>query len=409
MTGRVDAFLVSLALAGANGASYLLTVAAARLLAPETFGELSTLLAILVIGVVPAMALQTVVALRTAAPHDRASTPGVLTAVTARLCLITTVLGAVAAVPLSQALHLRTATSIGWVVTALLPLTTLGLFHGLLQGTHRFRTLAVLVALEGAGKVGATLLGLIVWRTSSGALFGTALGSTLVAATGWFLCGRPRPTTVIPGPTADVAHAVPAVSGLVLLVNLDLILARHVLPSADVGVYAVGAVVTKIAYWLPQAVGVIVLPRLADSTRRRRALRTATIICLALNLPVIAATALAGPLGTRIIGGPAYTDAPLPLWMFALVGTLLAVTQLLLFARIADRDRVATVVMWTAVVTESILVLTLLRQSATQVVTAALITVTTLALAGFALEHHRRPRPGAADPIPDQLTSGGPF
>ena len=61
-------------------------------------------------------------------------------------------------------------------------------------------------------------------------------------------------------------HASQAMLALVLLVNLDLVLARHQL-AAQAGGYAVGAVVTKIAYWLPQAVGVLVLPRMADAGR----------------------------------------------------------------------------------------------------------------------------------------------
>ncbi len=63
---RVSALLVSAGVAGTQLASYLLNVIAARLLVPAAFGELGSLLAVLVIGSVPAMGMQTVTALRVA-------------------------------------------------------------------------------------------------------------------------------------------------------------------------------------------------------------------------------------------------------------------------------------------------------------------------------------------------------
>jgi len=62
------------------------------------------------------------------------------------------------------------------------------------------------------------------------------------------------------------------------LLNLDVLLARQALPAALSGVYAVALVLNKIAYWLPQAVGVIALPRLADAANRRRVVRTALLV-----------------------------------------------------------------------------------------------------------------------------------
>ncbi|MEN3305499.1 MAG: hypothetical protein V7603_1701 [Micromonosporaceae bacterium] len=65
---HLAAMLVSVALFGSNAASYVFTVLAARVLAPGAFGELSSLLAVLLVGMVPALAAQTAVALRTAGP-----------------------------------------------------------------------------------------------------------------------------------------------------------------------------------------------------------------------------------------------------------------------------------------------------------------------------------------------------
>ena len=57
--------------------------------------------------------------------------------------------------------------------------------------------------------------------------------------------------------------------GFVLLLNLDVLLARHHLTAAQAGEYAVAAIFAKVAFWLPQGVGVVLLPRLADAGHRR--------------------------------------------------------------------------------------------------------------------------------------------
>ncbi|OXM67622.1 lipopolysaccharide biosynthesis protein [Amycolatopsis vastitatis] len=384
---RVAAILVSLALAGNNAASYVLSLVAARILAPGAFGELSSLLAVLVIGVVPAMGLQTVVALRVA--RSPSLSQGSLFA----LGLVTSGIVATAALTLSPLLvlllHLGSLTPALLVTAALGPLTLLGLFHGLLQGSHRFATLAGLIALEGAGKVGGSLVGLVVSHSTAGALAGTAIGSLVVVVAGWQICGRPRPRWA-DRHGGEVLHTAQAMLALVLLVNLDLVLARHTLPAGSAGEYALGAIVTKIAYWLPQAVGVLVLPRFAASSGRRRVLPLALAVCAFLDAFVLLVSLVLGPSLLALIGGARYAGSTMPVWPFALAGSMLALVQILLYARLADGDRRVTVLMWTAVAVEALLITTWLHGSATQVVTAAACTAGGLALAGAILE--LRPR-----------------
>jgi hypothetical protein len=383
---RVAAILVSLALAGNNAASYVLSLAAARILAPGAFGELSSLLAVLVIGVVPAMGLQTVVALRVARSPQHT---GSLFA----LGLVTSGIVAAAALTLSPLLvlllHLGSLGPALLVTAALGPLTLLGMFHGLLQGGHRFATLAGLIALEGAGKVGGSLAGLLVSGTTTGALAGTAIGSLAVVVAGWQICGRPRPRWS-DRHGGEVLHTAQAMLALVLLVNLDLVLARHTLTASEAGEYALGAIVTKIAYWLPQAVGVLVLPRFAVSSGRRRVLPVALAVCAALDSVVLLVSLVLGPSLLALIGGPRYAGSTMPVWPFALAGSMLALVQILLYARLADGDRRVTVLMWAAVGAEALLITAWLHASAAQVVAVAAGCAGAPAVAGIVLELRSR-------------------
>jgi hypothetical protein len=380
---RVSAILVSLALAVNNAGSYALSLIAARILAPSAFGELSSLLAVLVIGVVPAMGLQTVVALRVA---RKAQSPGPLMALGLTTTAVVAGAGLVLTPVLVLVLHLDSSTPALLLAATLGPLTLLGLFHGLLQGSKRFATLAGLISLEGAGKVGGTVVGLLLTGSATGALTGTAIGSFVVVVTSWVICGKPRPAR---GERAgEVLHAAQAMLALVLLVNLDLVLARHTLPAAEAGEYALGAIVTKIAYWLPQAVGVLVLPRLAHGSRR--VLPVALAVCAALDAVVVLVCLVLGPRLLVIIGGAGYAGSTMAVWPFALTGSMLALVQILLFARLADGDRRVTVLMWAAVVVEIVLVTAWLHTSVAQVVTVSMGCVGALALSGAVVEIRSR-------------------
>lgn len=379
---RGQALAVTAGVMASNASGYLLTVVAARLLEPSAFGELGALLALLLVGAVPAMGVQTVVALRVAGHPDEPRGPlvGVGLVVAA---VVTTLAGA--AVPVAAGvLRVDDVLAVVWLACAIGPLTLNGLWHGLLQGRERFAVFGAFVATEAALRVGGALAGLVLARSTTGALGGVAVGTAVAAVVGWVVCGRPVPTRFTFARARETGQAVQALLAMVVLVNLDLVLARHVLPGAS-GEYAVGAVVAKIAYWLPNAVAVMVLPRLTGAGRRR-ALTVALAVCAALDGVVVTGTVLFGPHVLRLIGGQSYASSVLPLWPFAVVGSMLALAQILLFARIAGHDGRATVLTWLAVVVQTALVLWWLNDSPLQVVSAAVVATGSLVVAGVAVE-----------------------
>ncbi|MBB5802745.1 O-antigen/teichoic acid export membrane protein [Saccharothrix ecbatanensis] len=394
---RGQALAVTAGVMASNASGYLLTVVAARALAPAAFGELGALLAVLLVGAVPAMGVQTVVALRVAGHPGECRAP--LIGLGLAVASVVAVLAGVAVPVIVGVLRVGDVLAVVWLACAVGPLTVNGLWHGLLQGRQRFAVFGAFVAAEAGLRVGGALVGLVISRSTTGALAGVAVGTAVSAVVGWVVCGRPRPARFPLVRLREAGHAVQALLAMVVLVNLDLVLARHVLPVSS-GEYAVGAVLTKIAYWLPNAIAIMILPRLASAgaraghhTGRGRAVVGALAVCAALDGVVVVGSVLFGSQAMRLIGGQSYVYSVLALWPFAVVGSLLSLAQILLFARIAGHDRRATLLTWLAVAVETGLVLLWLNDSPLEVVSAAVVATGLLVLAGAAVEvqiRHRR-------------------
>ncbi|WP_033442481.1 hypothetical protein [Saccharothrix sp. NRRL B-16314] len=379
---RGQALAVTAGVMASNASGYLLTVVAARALLPAAFGELGALMAVLLVGAVPAMGVQTVVALRVAGHPDDSRAP--LVGLGLAVASVVAVLAGIAVPVVVGVLRVDDVLAVVWLACAIGPLTLNGLWHGLLQGRRRFAVFGAFVATEAGLRVGGALAGLVISRSTTGTVAGVAAGTAVSAVVGWVVCGRPLPARFPLARLREIGHAVQALLAMVVLVNLDLVLARHALPVAS-GEYAVGAVLTKIAYWLPNAVAVMVLPRLAGAGRGR-AVGGALAVCAALDGVVVLGAVLFGPQALLLIGGQSYAFSVLSLWPFAVVGSLLSLAQILLFARIAGHDRRATLLTWLAVAVETGLVLLWLNDSPLEVVSAAVVATGLLVLAGAAVE-----------------------
>lgn len=394
------AALVSLAFLGANALAYVFTVLAARLLVPAAFGELAALLSVLLVGSVPATGLQTAAALYLgAAGNGRTSALARLHAATVLTALVVVATGALAAAPLTALLHLSDPAAVAWLVALLLPSTLISGYQGMLQGTGRFGRLAGVNAAFGLAKLVGGTAGLLIGETPTAALAGMTVAAFAAAAAGWAGCGRPGLSRGLRAPLTAALRASGALLGFVLLLNLDLLLARHHLAAADAGEYAVGAIVAKVAFWLPQGVGVVLLPRLAEEAHRRQLLPAALALVAAAGAVLTLATAALGSYALPLIGGSAYGDAlGAATWLFACLGTLLAVAQLLVYSGIAASDRTAVGAVWAAIVIEGAAVQLLSATGALSVVTIAVTALgTALVLVGVGLLRFRQGRPAPTE------------
>jgi O-antigen/teichoic acid export membrane protein len=395
------AFLVvAPAMAAANALNYAFNLVMSRLLGPADYGALGALLALVLVGTVPGVALQAVVARHTTLAGEAVGR--LWSRVLAAVVAVGAVLGLLtmlASPAVAALLHLPSLGPCLWLAAALLPLPLLSAVQGMLQGREWFGALAAVLLVAAAGRL-AVGVGLVEGGLGvSGALAATAIGSAvavLVAvlrlraqggwerprAVGWRWPGTGASAAAFGG---EVAAAAAGVLGLLLLANVDVLLARHFLSAEASGLYAAGAVLTKIAFWAPQFVVTLVFPRLVTAADRRRLLGRSAAVVAAVGAPLVVAAALAPGLAARLSFGEAYLDVGPTLPLFAALGTGLALVQLVLFTGMATADRGMYRLPLAAVAAEAALVALFLHGSVAEIVGASLAVVAVLLATGFAL------------------------
>ena len=353
-------------MAVANAGNYGFNLVMAFLLGPEAYGALAALLALVLVGSVPGLALLAVLA-----------GPGLV-----------------------LFLHLDGAAPVLWLAVALAPTPLLFAVQGLLQGRERFGALAAVMVAGAAVKLATGLALVAAGLGVDGAMAGVAAGALLAALAGLRLAtpasaaGGRRGRGPRAGWWGEVGAATTGLLGLLLLANLDVLLARHYLDRAAAGRYALGAVVAKVAFWAPQFLVTVIFPRLAGGADPRRLLGASALVIGGFGGLLAAGLAGADRVGLAVpVLGSGYAGLGPLLPVFAALGTGLALVQLLLFEGIATRDRGMGRAVVAALVGEVALVAGLLHGSPGQVAGAALAVVTALAATGWWLLHRRLARP----------------
>ena len=337
----VSGAAVAAAGAATNALGYLVPVLGARRLGAGDLGALAAVLAIAAIASVPGTGLQLAVAVHRA--RDRGANAGRAARLTAAVSAGAVALLAPVAGPLLDlppAVILPLAVYVGAGVVA-------GRWLGELQGDERFVRLAVGMAVLAAGRYAGLAAGLLLGAGLTGSvLIGTAL-ALLVPPALAALARAPGAGSGGPGITArQVFTACSATLAMLTVSYADLILARHLLPAAASGAYAVGTVLTKGALWAPQVVTVLALPRLAQGSRR--ALAVSAGLVAGCGAVLITASAIAGGLAFGLAGGPGYVGLGRYAPVFAATGALYALVFVLVNAQVAAGARWPSAPLWVA-------------------------------------------------------------
>ena len=334
---------IAVAMGGMSVATYGFTMIAARLLGPGAYGAVAALMAtLLVIGVLQ-LGLQATAARRISAePEHVAQIERVIMRVTNRAALALGLLMLVLTPVVNWVLRLDSLATAALVAVTAVPMTVMGGQAGILQGERRWWPLAVLYVASGVPRlvIGTALM---LWRpTEFYAMTGVMLGAWLPVVVGYYALrrGDRAPATDTDAHRVrpiirETVHNSQALLAFFALSNADVIVARNVLADHEAGLYAAGLIVTKAVLFLPQFVVVVAFPAMATARERRRALTRSLVVVAGLGVACTLGSALLSGLAIKFAGGAEYADVQDRLWMFAILGTLLALLQLLVYSVLA--------------------------------------------------------------------------
>lgn len=347
---------IAVAMAVMNIATYGYTVLVAHLVGPQDFGAFSALMGVLLVVNVLSLGLQATGARRiSASPESAAAVEGVVLRVSYLSAVALTLVLLALAPVLDAVLRLDSLSTAALVAVAAAPMTVMGGQAGVLQGERRWLPLASVYLAQGLGRVVLGVGFLLAWRSEFAAVLGVALGAWLPVLVGHAALRRPRATVgSSPAPVAPAADLLREVGGssqallaFFALSNADILLARAMLDDRTAGLYAGGLILVKAVLFLPQFVAVVAFPSMATRGADSNTLVKALVVSLALGTCGVAGTLLLPDVAVAFIGGADFAGVGDQLWLFALVGTLLSMIQLLLYAALARRQGRAIVAIWT--------------------------------------------------------------
>lgn len=348
---------IAVAMAVMSVATYGFTMIAARILGTRTFGAFASLMAtLLVIGVLQ-LGLQTTAARRISAdPEHVEQIEQIILRVTYRASLV---LGAVLLLltpVINWVLRLDSLATAAMVGVTSIPVTIMGGQAGILQGERRWWPLAVLYVANGVPRL---VLGtaMIMWKpTEFAAMVGVALGAIAPVLVGAYALRRGRPEgrrSDVHGARAvikETLHNSQALLAFLALSSVDVIVARNVLPEHEAGLYAGGLIMTKAVLFLPQFVVIVAFPSMSTPRERRRALTRSLALVAGLGVVSTLGAWILSGLALVFVGGKEYASIEEKLWLFAVLGTVLAMLQLLVYAVLARQGQRSVYFVWLTLV-----------------------------------------------------------
>lgn len=340
-----------------NLATYGYTVVVAHTIGKEPYGAFSALMAVLLVVNVLSLGLQATGARRISAhPGQVASIERVVLGVGLRSAVALGAACLLLAPVFNYVLHLDSMATALLVGAAAAPLTYMGAQSGVLQGERRWELLALVYLFQGLGRVIFGVALMLIWPTEFSAMLGVALGAWLPVIIGYVALRRPRTRgrhdEGHPGLDLikEVGHSSQALLAFFALSNADILIARALLPHEDAGLYAAGLIMAKAVLFLPQFVVVIAFPSMSKRGQSRRTLAMALGTVAFLGTCAVLATLALPDLAVTFVGGDEYAGISQDLWKFAILGTLLAMIQLLVYSALARRQGRALLMIWTTLV-----------------------------------------------------------
>jgi O-antigen/teichoic acid export membrane protein len=338
-----------------NVATYGFTMTAARIIGPVPYGAFFALMNLVMIVSVVMLGLQATAARRISAdPGHVAQIERGILRVTSRASLLLGAVLLLGAPLINRLLDLDSLPTAMLVAVAAVPMTMTGAQMGILQGERRWRELAHMYVLAGVPRLVIGLTLILLRPTEFMAFLGVALGYYVPFLYGRFVLRHVRQS----GDTHARHGFLPVIKEAIVnsqalfayfaLTNIDMLIGRSVLDSHDSGLYAAGLIVSRAVMFLPQFVVVVAFPSMSASLNPVRALVTSIAVVSALGGACVLATAVLPEVVLVFAGGHEYDEVSGLLWIFAVLGTCMAVLQLLVYSVLARQGIASMVLVWVA-------------------------------------------------------------
>lgn len=358
--GRVAGLLggsgqIAVAMVVMNLATYGFTMVTARIIGPVPYGAYFALMNLMLILSVVMLGLQATAARRISAePEHVAQIEREILRVAWRAALLLGVVLLVGAPLVDRVLDLDSLATAALAAVAVVPLTVAGAQMGILQGERRWRELAIMYVLAGVPRL-VVGLALVTWRpTELMAFLGVTIGFCAPVVYGLAVLRHPRAEVgsqahhgFWPVIKESVVNS-QALFAFFALTNVDMLVGRSVLNAHDSGLYAAGLIVSRAVMFLPQFVVVVAFPSMSDGRAGGRALAGSMALVGGLGAACVLGTALLPDLALVFAGGQEYAEVRGQLWAFALLGTCMALLQLLVYSVLARQGFVSMLLVWVA-------------------------------------------------------------
>jgi O-antigen/teichoic acid export membrane protein len=377
---------------GVGVVGYAFHFVTGRLLGPAPYAIVAAMVSALSLLTLPSIVLQTVAA-RYASLLLAGGDLGALRRLVIQLslvCLVGVLILAGVLVVLAPAaagyLHVADTRVVYFLAIASAGAVLVAITRGALQGLSRFLLLSLNTLLDMATRL-VVAVGLIVAGLGAlGAAIGIAAGPLLAYAQSTVVLRRftrSKPRDALP--LADVGRyslsAIAAAIGITYLLNIDVLLSKHFLSGQQSGLYAAGAVLGRVIYFLGMTVAAVMFPEV--TLRHARGEAHFQVVEKSLGLLAI----LSGGLIATYVVVPGLVIAPFGLafagmgpylGLFAVAFSLFAVSLLFVnyFLSINSRRFIAPLL--AACILETVLIANV-HGSPGQVVTMVLISMATLA------------------------------
>ena len=388
------ALWLGVATTAGHALSYAFSLVLSRELGPADFGAFGALLNLAIVFSVPATALQTQVARFAAlSPSREVMRRGYRLSWAVGLAIL--VVTVAIAPALTGLLRIDSALSVVFLAAGLLPVSVIAARQGVLIGRGSFGLLALTTVLVPALRLAGVMVVVVADMGLAGALgmqaAATWIALLAVAVLVPSMSDDPAETHLHRGPRLrGVLTSGSGLLGLFVLANIDVLLARVFLTDTESGIYAVGALGAKLVFWGSQFVALLVFPRVARGRGGRRLVLAAGTVIAGVGGVVALASIPLAPWILDVLVGPAYAEAAAVAPWFIVLGTLLALVQLMTYAAVASERHLFAALLWCTVLLQSVTITLVAHDSTRQIVVVCIVSAALLVSVSAVLVRGRR-------------------